>query len=145
MNLDQSQSGLVMAEGIHNLAPREAADLCAHGAVILDIREEYVNQFKRFDVPVVIQIPFSRLSNEYRQLPTGRPVIVADSSGLRSSEAAILLKEKGFAQVANLAGGLVEWERDGMPLATDKTEQLSGSCACQLRAREKKREEITHT
>ena len=143
MNLDQSQSEFVTAKGIQDLSPREAADLCAEGAALLDVREVYVNQFKRFDVPFVIQIPFSRLSNLYRQLPWDTLVIVADSSGLRSAEAVILLKEKGFKQLANLAGGLVEWERDGMPLATDKTEQLSGSCACQLRAREKKGEDNT--
>ncbi len=130
-----------MGKSIRNVSPREATKLCAHGATILDVREEYVNQFKRFDVPVIIQIPLSRLSSEYPQLPGDKLLIVADSSGLRSTEAALLLKQKGFAHVANLAGGLVEWERDGMPLVIDKSERLSGSCVCQLRPRGKKGEE----
>ncbi len=47
-------------------------------------------------------------------------------------------KDKGFENIANMAGGLVEWERDGLPLKSDKSERLSGSCACMLRKREKK-------
>jgi len=45
---------------------------------------------------------------------------------------------KGFENIANMAGGMVEWERDGLPLKIDKTERLSGSCACMLRKRENK-------
>jgi rhodanese-related sulfurtransferase len=63
-------------------------------------------------------------------------MIIADAAGIHSKEAVKLLMDKGFAdRMANLAGGLVEWERDGMPLVIDKTEKLSGSCMCQLRRR----------
>ncbi len=141
MSLDRSHSGFVTADGIHNLSPREAFDWCANGAVILDVREEYISQYKKFGACLTIQIPFGRLEYEFAQLPKDKWIIVADSSGLHSKEACLLLEQKGFTQVSNLAGGFVEWERDGMPLLTDKSEQLSGSCACQLRAREKKGEE----
>ena len=50
----------------------------------------------------------------------------------------MILLNRGFPSVSNLAGGMVEWEKDGMPLLTNKSEQFSGSCACQLRARETK-------
>jgi rhodanese-related sulfurtransferase len=136
MTMDVTKSGFVTAEGIHNLSPREAAEWCAEGALILDIREEYISQFKKLGVPVAIQIPLSRLAREADQVPKDKWIIVADSSGLHSKEACLQLKEKGFTQISNLAGGLVEWERDGLPLVVDKSEKLSGSCACQLRARE---------
>ena len=137
MNTGDSRSGFVTADGIRNLSPREASEWCTKGAIILDVREEYISQFKKFSAPVVIWIPFSRLENECAQLPKEKPIIVADSSGLHSKEACFLLAQKGFAEVSNLAGGFVEWERDGMPVVVDTSEQLSGSCACQLRAREK--------
>ena len=143
MNTDRSHSGFVTADGIRNLSPREASENCAGGAIILDIREEYISQFKKFGVPVVIQIPLRRLEREYAQLPKDKWIIVADSSGLHSKEACLLLNQKGFTQVSNLAGGLVEWERDGLPLVVDKSEKLSGSCACQLRAREKGNETVS--
>ncbi len=137
MNTDSTQSGFVAADAIRSLSPREASGCCAEGAIILDVREEYINQFKGFSAPVVIQIPLRQLESEYSRLPKDKLIIVADSSGLHSKEAIALLKGKGFTQLANLAGGFVEWERDGMPCVRDKSQQLSGSCACQLRAREK--------
>ena len=36
-----------------------------------------------------------------------------------------------------MAGGLVEWERDGLPLQVNLKEELSGQCACQLKAKKK--------
>lgn len=141
MKLDRSQSGFVTADGIHNLSSHEAADWCAQGAVILDVREEYISQYKKFGVPVVIQIPLSRLESDWHRVPKDRWTIVADSSGLHSKEACVLLQQKGFTKVFNLAGGFVEWERDGMPLIEDDSQKLSGSCACQLRARDTKGEE----
>jgi len=62
-------------------------------------------------------------------------LIVADSVGLFSHEAMIILKDLGFENIINLALGLVEWERDGMPVMIDQNERLSGSCVCQLRPR----------
>jgi rhodanese-related sulfurtransferase len=71
-------------------------------------------------------------------LPDDIPVIVADSVGLRSHEAMEFLLSKGFDNIANLAGGIVEWESDGLPIKKDITEQLDGSCVCQLKPRHKK-------
>ena len=122
-----------------SLSPRETVDFCKKGAVIVDIREEYLNGFKMFGVPEVIYLPMSRFREEYRILPADRPLILADSSGFKSREATLFLLEKGYSPVANMAGGLVEWERDGMPLNTDINERLTGSCMCQLKPRERKK------
>jgi rhodanese-related sulfurtransferase len=125
--------------GIINLTPRLALAFCQKGALIIDVREAYMNRFKMFDVPEVIYCPFSILEETYHDLPLEKPMIFADSAGLQSKEAIKLLREKGVrVQAANLAGGLVEWERDEMPLIIDKSERLSGSCMCQLRPRDKK-------
>jgi rhodanese-related sulfurtransferase len=125
--------------GIRNLTPRETLDICRKGAILIDVREEYMNRFKMIDVPEVIYCPFSNLEETYQNLPTDKPMIFADAVGLRSKEAIMFLIDKGFGDhVANMAGGLVEWERDGLPIIIDKSEQLSGSCMCQLRPRNKK-------
>ena len=124
---------------IINLTPRQAHSWCLKGALLIDVREDYMNRFKMFDVPEVIYCPFSILEETYQHLPLEKPMIFADSAGLLSKEAVKLLKEKGLhVQTANLAGGLIEWERDEMPLIIDKSERLSGSCMCQLRPRDKK-------
>ena len=122
--------------GILNVSPREAFELCGKGAIIVDVREEYLNNFKNFNVPQVLVLPISKLIRELAELPQDNYLIFADTVGLKSKEAVVLLKSKGFINVANMAGGIVDWERDGLPLKTNIEERLTGSCMCQLRPRE---------
>lgn len=131
----ESKIGFYTNQGIHNLTSKEAFDLCEEGALLLDIREEYMNLYKRFGVKNEIQIPRSRLLQELSKLPKDKIIIVADASGIFSKESCLLLKENGFEKVENLAAGIVEWEQDGMPLVFDNKEKLSGSCMCQLKPR----------
>ena len=128
-----------ISAGITNVTPRQAFSLCQKGAVIIDVRETSLSRFKMFGVPEVIYCPFSMLDKTFEYLPKDKPLIFADAAGLHSREAVRLLMEKGLVdRIANLAGGLVEWERDVLPLVVDQSEKLSGSCMCQLRPRNKK-------
>jgi rhodanese-related sulfurtransferase len=129
-----------VSSGFRNLSPREAyAEATEGDAVIVDVREERLTGYKNFDVPRLVHMPKSKAEQEYINLSRELPLIIADSVGLRSHEVMELLKSRGFENIANLAGGIVEWDQDGMPLKTDITEQLSGSCVCQLRPRHKRR------
>ena len=139
MNFERSQSGFVTAQGMHNLSPREAVKWCNEGSLILDVREDYINKFKKFAVSIVIQIPLSQLPQTFEQLPKDQWIIVADTSGVQSKGAYEFLRKKGYTQLSNLAGGMVEWERDDMPMLIEENEKLTGSCACQLRARKARR------
>ena len=71
-------------------------------------------------------------------LPTDKPLIIADAVGLRSREVSKFLAENGFTKIYNLAGGIVDWDRAGFPVTTDKTRMLTGSCMCQLKNRNNK-------
>jgi len=128
-----------MSSGFLNLGARSAYYEATEGeAIIVDVREERLTGYKNFDVPRIIHMPGSRIEQEHASLPKDVPLIIADSVGLRSHEVMEFLLSIGFTNVANLAGGIVEWEQDGLPLKIDITEQLSGSCVCQLRPRNKK-------
>jgi rhodanese-related sulfurtransferase len=94
--------------------------------------------FKLFDVDEIIYCPKSKIEEIYLDIPKDKALIFADATGIHSKEAVLFLLEKGFENIANLAGGLVEWERDGVPIKIDYSERLSGSCACQLKRRDKK-------
>ena len=50
------------------------------------------------------------------QLDKEKPVYVYCRSGKRSSEAAEILKGKGFIQVVDLDGGILAWEEQGKPV-----------------------------
>jgi rhodanese-related sulfurtransferase len=106
--------------------------------VLIDVQEEFMNRFKMMDIPEVIYCPYSILEETYMNLPMEKPLIFADASGIHSKEAVKFLLDKGFVnRIANMAGGLVEWERGALSLILDKSEKLSGSCMCQLRPRNK--------
>jgi len=121
-----------------NLSPHEAFEMCNnHKALILDVREAYMNRFKMFGVPEVLYCPRTILEQNFDNIPRNIPVVIADASGLHSCEAYKILENCGFRNIANLAGGLVEWERAQLPLEIDSKNRLSGSCLCQLKFRER--------
>ena len=127
------------AHGVLNLTPTESFELCKEGAIIVDVREPYMNNFKLFHVDKVLYLPYSDLGKCYQDLPPDQPLIFADAVGLKSREGVLFMNAHGYGNVANMAGGIVDWERDGLPLTTDISNRLSGSCMCQLKAREIKK------
>lgn len=126
------------SHGVHNLTPGESFEICEKGAIIVDVREDYLNAFKMFKVEKVLYLPYSHLEELYKELPTDKLLIFADAVGLRSREGVAFMISHGYENVANMVGGIVDWERDGFPISTDINYRLSGSCMCQIKEREKK-------
>ncbi len=124
------------SQGLWNLTPHEALEACHNGAVLIDVRENYHSFVHTFDAEQLYYCPLSELPEHFGKIPADVPVIMADAAGLKSREAVRMLQEKGFVNVANLAGGMLEWLREGMPVCTDKSRRLSGSCMCMLKYRE---------
>jgi rhodanese-related sulfurtransferase len=52
-------------------------------------------------------------AHDYRGLTVCR-------SGARSAQAAVILQRQGFTQVANLAGGMLRWRAEGLPVVGGK-------------------------
>mgnify|MGYP005626911525 CR=1 FL=1 len=124
--------------GIPNVSPEKAFEMCRSGAVIIDIRGDYITAYKKFDVPEVIYFPKAGKSISPDKLNKERTYIVAETStSIKSRELVGELIDKGFRSVYNLAGGFLEWERDGLPVEENKKARLTGSCMCQLRPRDK--------
>ena len=117
--------------------PHEAFTRCQEGSAILDIRPELLCTYKAFDVPQVLYCSWQDIYQFLDKLPLDIEVIIADTSGIQSREVIQILNNKGFKNIAGLAGGMLEWERDGMPVLLDNKARLSGSCMCQLKFRDK--------
>lgn len=124
--------GLLIA-GMTHLSGREALEVAINGGLLVDIRAPIETDYKKFNVPEVLYIPAPELKDRLAELPKDRPLIIADSVGLRSKESVRYLMDQGFTNAANLNGGILDWEHDGMPIRIDQTKQLSGSCTCRLR------------
>jgi rhodanese-related sulfurtransferase len=119
--------------GILHLSAREAFAELQKGAVLVDIREDYHTAMKTFPLNTYVILPLSGFEERLMHLPTDRLLIVADATGLHSKTAAEKLWQKGFTRVANLGGGIIDWERDGFPVNKDPSQQLTGQCPCMLK------------
>ncbi|MGE0363342.1 MAG: rhodanese-like domain-containing protein [Vicinamibacterales bacterium] len=83
--------------------------------VVVDVRTPQERQSKA--IAGSVGMPLSRLPQQLRELPTGRPLLVYCAGGYRSSIAASVLQRAGFADVSELAGGIAAWEAAGLPVA----------------------------
>ena len=61
-------------------------------------------------------IPLGELPARTAELARDRPVVAVCRSGARSAQASVLLSKAGFADVANLAGGMLRWRAEGHPV-----------------------------
>ncbi|MDQ7797623.1 MAG: rhodanese-like domain-containing protein [Candidatus Edwardsbacteria bacterium] len=127
-----SNKGLLI-KGMVHLSGAEALSEARNGALFVDLRTPIETDYKKFDVPEVLYLPAPELKERLSELPKDCPLILADSVGLRSKEAVKLLMSKGWKNAANLNGGILDWEHDGLPLKVDDSKKLSGSCTCRLR------------
>jgi rhodanese-related sulfurtransferase len=119
-------------------SPAEAFKLSREGAYIIDVRKDYLRAYKQFDVKNVLFSELNRLYENIKKYPIDQKFIVAETSGKEKIEGIIAkLLEEGYTNLYILAGGFVEWERDGLPIKENINERLSGSCMCQLRPRQK--------
>ncbi len=127
-----SAFGMVI-NGIRHLSPKEAAEALKLGAVLVDVRPPLQLMMKSFDVEKIIYCSHTDFKSGYSCIPKDKPVILADAVGLRSQECTKILIENGYSQVASMAGGIMDWEHDGLPLLKNPGSQLNGPCMCQLR------------
>jgi sulfur dioxygenase len=86
---------------------------------IVDVREapEFIDRLGH--LPDAKLVPLSQLTNRLGELDPERPVVAVCRSGVRSAQASVLLTKAGFGKVANLAGGMLRWKAEGLPVAQD--------------------------
>ncbi len=125
----------VVYDSIRQLSPREAYELLKRGAVLVDVRDEAEMNGKYFQIPGLIYIESRHLKDRYERLPLDKPLIIADSVGLKGKEAVRFLQSKGYTRVANINGGIFAWEDEKLPMTIKEEEILAGECACRLRPR----------
>lgn len=100
------------------LSPAVAAERlhAARTPLLVDVRTPGERHAKHIEGSV--GLPLSRLAERKGELPADRPLLVHCAGGYRSSIAASLLQQAGFADVSELAGGIAAWEAAGLPVGT---------------------------
>ena len=82
------------------------------GVTFIDVREagEIAASGKIADA---LHIPLRDLPRRFEELDKAGDFVVYCAAGMRSLDAAMFLKDKGFENVTSLAGGLPHWQQDG--------------------------------
>jgi glyoxylase-like metal-dependent hydrolase (beta-lactamase superfamily II)/rhodanese-related sulfurtransferase len=80
---------------------------------ILDVREpeEFIGPLGHIRGAVLI--PLGDLAERTGELARDRPIVTVCRAGSRSAQATVILREAGFGDVANLAGGMLRWRAEG--------------------------------
>jgi len=82
--------------------------------LLLDVRE--LNEFADVRAPGAALIPTSQFMARVPDLPADRPLLVICHVGGRSAAVTGYLVRAGRTDVVNVAGGMVAWERAGLPV-----------------------------
>jgi rhodanese-related sulfurtransferase len=94
---------------------REVADaLPKDGAVLIDVREPH--EWRAGHAPDAKHIPLQQLPAQLASLPRTSPVYLICRSGNRSHTAAAFLQRNGFERPVNVRGGMIAWQRAGLPI-----------------------------
>jgi hydroxyacylglutathione hydrolase len=97
-------------------APLAAERLATGQPLAIDVRAPGERAQKYVDGS--LSVPLNRLVERLADLPADRPLLVYCAGGYRSSIAASLLQKHGFADVAEIAGGITAWETARLPVRT---------------------------
>ena len=93
-------------------------------AVLLDVRE--LDEFRQVRVEGSLFIPMSQLGARVQDVPRDRPIMVICASGNRSTGVTSYLRQQGFEDVGNVAGGIDGWQRMGLPVRRGPLEPGEG-------------------
>jgi adenylyltransferase/sulfurtransferase len=106
--IPESQEDKAMKNGVPQLSVKELKRRIDMGedVFILDVREPYEYQIAQIGGKL---IPQNDVPQRLSEIPRDREIAVLCRSGARSQRIAEFLKQQGYTQVANLAGGILAW------------------------------------
>lgn len=92
----------------------QAAQAQKDGAFVLDVREP--SEWAQAHISGATLIPLGELPNRLNAVPKDREVVVVCRTGIRSAQGRDILKNAGYTQVTSMAGGLTQWQAQGLPM-----------------------------
>lgn len=105
--------------GVLEISPQWVA-AHARDVYILDVRTRHETAEERARIRDAHLIPIDELRDRLTEVPQDKPVMTICRSGKRSVLAFTILRGAGWTEVANINGGLLRWQAEGLP-----TEQAS--------------------
>lgn len=88
----------------------------ANPPLVMDVRS--AREWAAGHLQGSVNLPLTQLQERIAEVPRDRRIAVHCEGGYRSSIAASLLSQHGFADMAELAGGIAAWEAGKFPVAS---------------------------
>lgn len=101
--------------GIWELQPEWLAENAGR-VQIVDVREPQEFDGSLGRIAGARLLPLGSLIQCIAEIGTDRPVVTVCRSGARSAQATVLLRNAGYTRVANLAGGMIRWRAQRLPV-----------------------------
>ena len=101
--------------GIWELQPDWLAENAGRVQVI-DVREPEEFDGSLGHIQGAMLIPLGSLTGRIPEINNAKPAVLVCRSGARSAQATVLLRNAGYARVANLAGGMLRWRGQRLPV-----------------------------
>lgn len=107
-----ARAGLPLGH-VNQVSAQELQQMTAAGGelVLVDVRAP--SEYEKYHIEGALNIPAPDLRTRYSELDPGARTVVICSTGHRSSMAASLLKQRGFTDVINAAGGMTGYTAAG--------------------------------
>lgn len=102
--------------GLYDIEPEWVAEHLGE-VHLLDVREPQELCGELGCISGVQAIPLGELRARLGDVPRERPVVTVCHAGTRSAQAVVMLRQAGWARVANLRGGMLLWRQLGLPVA----------------------------
>lgn len=110
---DAPESSLPLEMGV-----AEVSELDRNEWFFLDVRE--VEEWEAGHIEWATLIPLGELASRSLELPRDQKIVIVCRSGNRSAQARDLLLGQGFEAVTSMAGGMNEWQAQGLPVVTGR-------------------------
>lgn len=118
---EENEKGTTSDQIIKDITPKEAYDLIKKNKdnkdfIIIDVRTP--EEYKEGHIKNAKLIDFNagEFDKEVEKLDKGKKYLIYCRIANRSGEAATQMMEKGFKEVYNMEGGIVQWEAEGFPV-----------------------------
>ena len=106
---------------VREVDPREADRRRAAGSQLIDVREQV--EWDAGHIAGARFIPQGILLEEIESAVPDRnaPIVLYCRSGARSGRMTVALQQAGYTDVVNMAGGILQWQADGLPVNAPTT------------------------
>ena len=102
----------------YDLNVDQALQLIKQGAKVIDVRE--VREYERQRIPGSTLIPLGDLSGNIEEIDSWQPILFVCQIGERSGRAVKALRDVGYNETYNLAGGIIAWVNHRQPVEAGK-------------------------